>query len=127
MEEPTYAEIKKALYLVQNKIFFAGEEGEKTLLFVYYAGHGIQANMTEIITNGGSKFKYPLEKMLRCFGSIKGAFVFSLFDCCRERVNAELEKKFRGLRTPAGDDEVALSGIENIIGDPEGPTRGMNL
>ena len=92
MEEPSFADIKKTMYTVQNKIYNANEEGEKTLLFVYYAGHGIQSNMTQIITNGGQKFKYPLEYMLRCFGKLEGAFVFSLFDCCREKVNPELEK-----------------------------------
>ena len=126
MEEPSHAEICKAIFHVRNKIFYAAEEGLNTLLFVYYAGHGIQANMTEIMTNGGEKFRYPLENNLRISSKMKGAFVFSLFDCCREKVTPELMKKFRGLSKAAGDDEMDSFGVESINDDLEGPTRGAN-
>ena len=87
---------------VQDSLYFAHKEGKQTLLFVYYAGHGIQENMTEIITNGGKKFKYPMEKILRNLGKMKGAYVFSLFDCCREKVKPAEKEKFRGM----GDADV---------------------
>ena len=93
-------------------------------MFVYYAGHGLQANFTDIITNGGEKFRYPLECILRAIGKIKGAFVFSLFDCCRERVTDELLKKFRGLGA-AADYDMGLLGVDDML-EETGPTRGAN-
>ena len=48
----------------------------KTLIFVYYAGHGVMTDMTQVLSNGGFKkgkqsrhhARYPLEKQLRSLG-----------------------------------------------------------
>jgi hypothetical protein len=47
--------------------------------------------MTYIILGEGKMF--PLEKSLRTMGKMKGSYVISLFDCCREKI---AEKEFRG-------------------------------
>ena len=67
-------------------------DGEKkTLIFVYYAGHGMITKMTDVVCNGGlnkrgkHQFTYPLESQLRSVLAIeRGAYVLSIFDCCRE-------------------------------------------
>ena len=57
------------------------------MLFVYYAGHGIMDNYTLMVVNDKDirKRTYPLEKMLRSMAKIKGSYVVSVFDCCREK------------------------------------------
>jgi len=61
---------------------------EITFVFVYYAGHGIMDNYTFIVLNDVDprKYRFPLEKFLRTLGTIPGAWVVGLFDCCRERL-----------------------------------------
>ena len=41
---------------------------KKSLVFVYYAGHGVMDNMNYVVCNGGEsrkKFIYPLEAKLK--------------------------------------------------------------
>ena len=65
---------------------------ETTLVFVYYAGHGVMDNTTFAVLNdpNAKKWKFPLEKFLRTLGTIPGAWVVGLFDCCRERLSNDL-------------------------------------
>jgi hypothetical protein len=66
----------------------------KTLIYVYFSGHGaFENNETSIILNGPS-IMYPLEKMLRCIGGMKGTYVVALLDCCREKLDST---KWRGV------------------------------
>ena len=65
--------------------WFSGNK--KTLVFVYYAGHGVMRNFTYAVCNSATKsarVQYPLEKQLRTIGYIDGAYVIGIFDCCRE-------------------------------------------
>ena len=64
----------------------------KTLIFVYYAGHGVMNNMTHAVCNGGYDFhgnpsnvkcRYNLENSLRILGFEKGGYVVGVFDCTR--------------------------------------------
>ena len=57
--------------------------GEKTLLFIYYAGHGIVDNMTFAVTNEDQDF--PLEQNIRQIANVEGSYVVALFDCSRQR------------------------------------------
>ena len=70
-----------------------------TLVFVYYAGHGIMDNTTYMVLNG--KRFYPLEKMLRSFAQSDGSYVVSVFDCCREKLPPS---QTRGLNTTDFDE-----------------------
>ena len=69
---------------------------KKTLIFVYFAGHGVMTNMTHAVCNGAfdkqgrpnySKARYPLENSLRSLGIERGGYVIGIFDCCREQLN----------------------------------------
>ena len=58
----------------------------KTLIWVYYSGHGVMNNTTFAVCNEAlraAKVWYPLEKQLRMLAGIKGAYVVGVFDCCR--------------------------------------------
>ena len=66
--------------------------GESTFIYVYFAGHGAQDNATSMILNGESTM-FPIEKMLRVIAGMKGTYVVSLLDCCREKIDLT---KWRG-------------------------------
>ena len=59
-----------------------------TLVFIYYAGHGIMNNYTEMVLNnndaGNLKFRVPIEKQMRIIATNPGTFVLGVLDCCRE-------------------------------------------
>lgn len=60
------------------------QQGKNTLIFVYYAGHGVMDNTTYCVLNGPRM--YPLEKILRSLAKSDGSYVVSVFDCCREKI-----------------------------------------
>ena len=87
---------------------------KKTLIFVYYAGHGVMTNMTHVVCNGGvdkqgrpsiSKARYPLENSIRSLGVERGAYVISIFDCCRE----QLSEAMRGGMPNDPNDNIDMS------------------
>ena len=62
------------------------EAGKKTLVFVYYAGHGIMKGFTKAacdIAKRPMQAFYPLEQQLRTMGSQEEAYVMGIFDYCR--------------------------------------------
>ena len=87
--------------------------GESTLIFVYYAGHGAQDNDTSMILNGASTM-FPLEKMLRVIAGMKGTYVIALLDCCREKLDST---KWRGTSNKAelSSDLEALFAAQDAI------------
>lgn len=61
-------------------------EGKKTMVFVYYAGHGIMKGFTKAacdLAKRPMQAFYPLEQQLRTMGSQADAYVMGVFDCCR--------------------------------------------
>ena len=84
MSDPDYKEIRKAISQACKDIYNNFSNGINTLLFVYYAGHGMMDNCTYVVLN--AKKMYPLEKMLRSLAKADGSYVVSIFDCCREKV-----------------------------------------
>ena len=87
LSNPTYQDIKKAIDESSASIYenYTQNNG-KTLLFVYYAGHGMMDNSTYCVVNGPRM--YPLEKNLRAIAKQDGSYVVSVFDCCREKMPA---------------------------------------
>lgn len=59
-----------------------------TLIFFYYAGHGMCNNLTYAVLN--EEKTYPLEGNLRALAADEDydTFIIGLFDCCREKVVA---------------------------------------
>ena len=73
---------------------------EYTLVFVYYAGHGILTQTTNALCNGYllkngtkgklSKTRYDLEHRLRALGQEEGGYILGIFDCCREKLSQDM-------------------------------------
>jgi len=83
---------------------------KKTLVFVYYAGHGVlRKAMTSALCDVAptqAKVFYPLEKQLYCLGHIPGAYVIGAFDCCREEWSPPIvEEVKRGIKNNANSAE----------------------
>jgi len=57
-------------------------EGEKTLLWFYYAGHGVMKNLVYAVCTDDSA-PYPLEAQLMNLSKTKDCYVLGIFDCCR--------------------------------------------
>ena len=86
LRNPAYQDIKKAIDESSASIYetYTNENHGKTLLFVYYAGHGMMDNSTYCVVNGPRM--YPMEKNLRCIAKQEGSYVVAVFDCCREKM-----------------------------------------
>ena len=86
IENADYMQVKIAIDGANAEIYDNFSNGLNTLLFVYYAGHGMMDNCTYSIHNRTDRrWKYPLEKQLRTLARADGSYVVAVFDCCRER------------------------------------------
>ena len=112
MKNVGYQEIKIAIDIASADIYQNFKRGLNTLLFVYYAGHGMMNNTTYIVTNG--KRMYPLESTLRCLAKADGSYVVSVFDCCREKMQ---QKPMRG-RIEANSSSYDFEDESEWIGKP---------
>ena len=68
-------------------IYFATQNrqaGHKTLVFIYYAGHGVIKNRTFAVLNDDSKRVYPIESLVRNLSLEVDCFAIGLIDSCRE-------------------------------------------
>ena len=63
--------------------------GEKTLVFIYYAGHGVIKNRTYAVLNDDSKKVYPIESLIRNLSLEPACFSVGLIDACREQIRPE--------------------------------------
>ena len=81
------------------------QQGERTCVFFYYAGHGMQNNYTFCVLN--DKRNFAIEQNLRILASIPKAYVVALLDCCREK----LSEAMRGGNTeqPAEEEEEGMN------------------
>ena len=81
------------------------KEGENTLVFIYYAGHGVSDNYTFALVNDMKRPWFPLEQNVRTLSKAEGSYIIALFDCCREKV-----------KVPKANTSSAQSGTdENFI------------
>ena len=84
---PTFKEFQMAfLGLLKTIKGNYDENEEKTLVFIYYAGHGVSDNYTFAMLNDPTRPQFPLEQQVRTLSKQAGSYVVALFDCCRERV-----------------------------------------
>ena len=58
MKDASHAQLKKLFKDIKKEVVM--HDGEKTLIFFYYAGHGMQKNHTYAVLN--EEQDYPLEK-----------------------------------------------------------------
>ena len=82
--EPSWAALHQVVLDLALDIQQAAMRGERTLIFTYYAGHGLADNNLHAQLNEAKI--YPIEKMLRSLAKAEGSYVVALFDCCRERL-----------------------------------------
>ena len=107
LEDADYMQVKIAIDSTNNEIYDNYCNGMSTLLFVYYAGHGMMDNCTYSIHNRTDRrWKYPLEKQLRTIAKAEGSYVVAVFDCCREKLRLE---QMRGLKNL--DQDLLESGV----------------
>ena len=83
LKEPSWNALDLLMLDLEGDLRCAHSDGEETLIFFYYAGHGIQKAFLKAQLN--ETRLYPLEKMLRKLAKANGSFVMALFDCGRER------------------------------------------
>ena len=84
VREPSWAELHGAVMELALEVQKASMDGGRTLIFAYYAGHGLSDNLVYAQLN--EERIYPLEKMLRDLAKADGSYIVCLFDCCRERM-----------------------------------------
>ena len=79
---------------------------KKTLLYVYYSGHGvIIRGTTHIVLNEADAFShryFPLERYLKVLKGFHNTYIVGVFDCCREAITIPT----RGDDDGANDNEV---------------------
>ena len=84
---------------IRNKLSDNSEAEKKTLVIIYFAGHGVmlknENNIAVLETDENKRF-YGLECSSRALSEISGSYIITVFDCCREYVSPP-EKKDRGL------------------------------
>lgn len=105
-KDADFPTLSAAIREIDDRIRLNYAQGKKkTLVFVYYAGHGVQQNFTKVVCDVASKpvkVMYPLEKQLRTLGTHGGSYVIGVFDCCR----ASFTAPNRGVGPIGGADEL---------------------
>ncbi len=100
-EDPDSQQMDKSFFEIKNILSKAHkDQNSSTLLYVYYAGHGIIDNTTKIVLNEEDPlFRYfDLEQKLSVLSKYHNTYIVSVLDCCREVLPKE---DTRGL----GDDD----------------------
>ena len=109
MPDAGYDDLKDLFSELQKELLNAETSGQKTLVFFYYAGHGVQKNFTFAVCN--EEKLYPLEKMLRILATTKNCYVLGVLDCCR----SEFKQNHRGYSAPGGGDQDTEGSQNNLI------------
>ena len=112
--EPNHTKLKLYFTKLDARLLESSEEGKKTVVFVYYSGHGLMDERSLIVLNDDAKrpknaFMFPLERYLRTLSENPSNYMIALFDCCRARV----PKKFRNMLN--ADDEGEEEPSRNLM------------
>ena len=92
-----------------------GENQTKTLIWVYYSGHGVMNNTTFAVCDKGTRAArawYPLEKQLRMLAGIKGTYVVGVFDCCRAAITPAMRGEQRDGGAAVREDDGTAEVVE---------------
>ena len=123
-EDVDYNGLKELMDSLRVELINNGKSKIKTLLVIYYAGHGcMRGNTTQVVLNDQAKTFYPMESIARVFAEIQGAYVMVIFDCCRENLN---NAKYRsgGGETEQESDPASYRNLILINGCP--PNREVD-
>ena len=84
LKDPSWDEIHLVVIDLAGDIQRSVADNEKTMVFMYYAGHAMQDRNVQLQLNQDKL--YPMEQMLKTLAKAEGAYVVALYDCCRERI-----------------------------------------
>ena len=112
-EDQSFEGLKKFFRSINNQVIVNWEtHRQKSLVFVYYAGHGVMDNTVYAVCNGGplnSKICYPLQSQLQSIAMLEGCYVLGIFDCCREKLRPAMRGGGpRGAEEDEGDDQNSV-------------------
>lgn len=116
--EPDHKKLKLYFTKLDARLLEEADEGKKTMVFVYYTGHGLMDERSLIVVNDDSTkpknaFMFPLERYIRTISENPNNYMVALFDCCRARV----PKKFRNmLNCDDGGEEEPSRNLMFIFG-----------
>lgn len=97
LHNPSYLEMHKTISGLGSEMMENDEEEHKTLLFIYYSGHGMMDTRLHAVVNDKKKERFPLETKIRNLATIKNNYIVSVFDCCREKIK-HIEKPSVAMR-----------------------------
>lgn len=112
--EPEHKALKLYFTKLDAQLLERAENNEKTLVFIYYTGHGLMDERSLIVVNDAATkpknaFMFPLERYIRTLSENPANYMVALFDCCRARV----PKKFRNMLN--ADDEAEEEPSRNLM------------
>ena len=93
LKDADFATISRQLKVIQ--LDYVVNNDTKTLIWVYYSGHGVMQNTSYAVCNESvkkTKVVYPLEKQLRVLANLQGIYVVAVFDCCRAAVTKAMKE-----------------------------------
>ena len=106
---------------IRKKLSDNSEAEKKTLVIIYFAGHGVMLkneNNIAVLETDEKKRYYGLECSSRALSDIPRSYIITVFDCCREYVTPP-KKEDRGLgdmnTDTKQDSHDKLHSIENFI------------
>lgn len=67
---PGYLQIHKTISGLGTEMMENDELGEKTLLFIYYSGHGMMDTRLHAVVNDKKREKFPIETKIRNLATI---------------------------------------------------------
>ena len=107
LENTSQEDIKAQIQSVSAKVILNRDSGLKTLLKVYYTGHGAMTTTTQCATCSSKSKRqyYPLEKMLKEISKYELTYVFGIFDCCRNEIKDKKQAKKKGLDNDSEDSD----------------------
>ena len=111
--EPNHKKMKLFFTKLDAEMLERAEENKKTVIFVYYTGHGLMDERSLIVLNDPEQkpknaFMFPLERYLRTLSENSSNYIIALFDCCRARI----PKKVRDM---LDDDEEEMEPVRNLL------------
>ena len=85
-ENPEPNQIKSVFNQLIEDCQLDAAKNEKTLIFIYFGGHGAFNMETSAILNGKNSL-FPLEAMINLLAAMQNTYVIGLFDSSREQID----------------------------------------
>ena len=95
LTNPSFPEFLESMDDLEAECNRNHEAGERTFVLFQYGGHGLQDNFTYAMcsTIERKKIAFPIEKKARDLAEVPSCYVVALFNCYREKMTVDEEKK----------------------------------